>query len=156
MKYIMPRKTEIETGMYRHASLEHLPEWNSVMGLQFENLVVNNAMDLVPCIGIGNATVESAAPYSNVRRLRSGGFDGGCQIDLLVQTPRTAYVVEVKRKRFIDSDIEDEVRKKISRLPLRTGMSVRPVLVYAGELAKSVEASGYFDAIIPARKLLGL
>ena len=39
LKYVMPRKTEIETGTYRHSSLEHLPEWNAVMGLQFENLV---------------------------------------------------------------------------------------------------------------------
>ena len=32
----------------------------------------------------------------------------------------------------------------------------RPVLVYAGELAKSVEADGFFDTIIPARRLLGM
>lgn len=156
MKYVMPRKTEIELGTYRHASIEHLPEWNTVMGLQFENLVVNNAMEIVSLMGIGNATVESAAPYANARKPRCGGLGGGCQIDLLIQTPRTAYVVEVKRRNYIDSGIEEEVRRKISRMPIRAGMSVRPVLVYAGELAKSVEADGYFDAIIPARKLLGL
>jgi len=154
LKYVMPRKTEIETGTYRHASLEHLPEWNVVMGLQFENLVVNNAMDIVPLIGVGNATVESAAPYSNSRKKRNGE-PNGCQIDLLVQTPKTAYVVEVKRKNFIDSSIEDEVRRKLDRLPVRPGMTIRPVLVYAGELSKSVEADGYFDALIPAGKLLG-
>jgi len=78
------------------------------------------------------------------------------QIDLLVQTPKTAYVVEVKRKNYIDTEIEAEVGMKIKRLPMRPGMTVRPVLVYAGELSKSVEADGYFDAIIPARRLLGL
>jgi hypothetical protein len=35
-------------------------------------------------------------------------------------------------------------------------MTVRPVLVYAGELSKTVEADGYFDAIVPARKLFGM
>ena len=64
--------------------------------------------------------------------------------------------IEVKRKNFIDSGIEEDVRQKIKRLPVRPGVTVRPVLVYAGELAKSVEADGYFDAIIPARKLIGL
>ena len=155
LKYVMPRKTEIETGTYRHSSLEHLPEWNAVMGLQFENLIVNNAMDVASCIGMGNATIESAAPYSNSRKGR-GGNSAGCQIDLLVQTPKTAYVVEVKRKNYIDTEIEAEVGMKIKRLPMRPGMTVRPVLVYAGELSKSVEADGYFDAIIPARRLLGL
>lgn len=155
LKYVKPHKIEIETGTYRHASLEHLPEWNAVMGLQFENLVVNNAMDVAAFIGTGNATIESAAPYANSRKSRKGG-NRGCQIDLLVQTPKTAYVVEVKRKNFIDSGIEEDVRQKIKRLPVRPGMTVRPVLVYAGELAKSVEADGYFDAIIPARKLIGL
>jgi hypothetical protein len=73
-----------------------------------------------------------------------------------VQTPKTAYVIEVKRKNFIDSGIEEEVRQKMKRLPIRAGMTVRPVLVYAGELSKSVEADGYFDAIVPARKLFGV
>ena len=42
------------------------------------------------------------------------------------------------------------------RLPLRRGLSVRIALVYDGELAPSVEASGYFDAIVSSRDLLGL
>lgn len=67
-----------------------------------------------------------------------------------------AYVVEVKRKDLIDASVEDEVRQIIKRLPLRPGMAVRPVLVYAEELAKAVEADGYFAAIIPARKPLRL
>ena len=155
LKYVMPHKSEIETGTYRHASLEHLPEWNAVMGLQFENLVINNAMDVAACIGMGNATIVSAAPYSNSQKGRNGKA-AGCQIDLLVQTPKTAYVVEVKRKNFIDSGIEEEVRQKMKRLPIRAGMTVRPVLVYAGELSKSVEADGYFDALVPARRLFGM
>ena len=53
------------------------------------------------------------------------------------------------------SEIEAEVRDKVKRLPLREGMSVRPVLVYEGELAPVVSGRGYFDSIIPAWKLLG-
>ena len=154
LKYVAPRKMQIEMGSYRFASIAALTDWNIVMGLQFENLVVNNAMSLLPFLHIGNAVVESAAPYRNTRRGSDAG--NGCQIDLLIQTPRTAYVVEIKRRREIGTEVIDEVERKIKRLPLRKGMSSRPVLVFDGELHPAVEASGYFDAVIPFRQLLGL
>ena len=64
--------------------------------------------------------------------------------------------MEVKRKRNIGPAVEDEVRRKIRLLPVKNGKSKRSVLVYDGEIAKSIEADGYFDALIPARRLLGL
>ena len=73
----------------------------------------------------------------------------------LIQTPRTAYVVEVKRRREIGPEVIEEVERKIKRLPLRKGMTPRPVLVYDGELHPAVEATGFFDAVVPACKLLG-
>ena len=123
--------------------------------LQFENLVVNNAMSLIPHLHLGNSIVESAAPYRNART-GSRGKKAGCQIDLLIQTARTAYVVEIKRQREIGPEIEADVQRKIDNLPLRAGMTPRPVLVYDGHLSPSVEGSGYFDAIIPVGRLLGL
>ena len=36
------------------------------------------------------------------------------------------------------------------------GVSVRTALVYEGELAPVVRGNGYFDAIVPASRLLGL
>ena len=155
LKYIEPRKGMIKRGAYRFVSLSALPDWNAVMGLQFENLVVNNAMEVVPFLGVGNSTVESAAPYRNVRSDRNG-VRKGCQIDLLVQTPKTAYVVEVKRKGEIGLEIESEVMERMKRLPLRKGMSKRPVLVYDGYLDPAVEASGFFSAIVSGRRLLGI
>lgn len=153
LKYVAPHRQEIERGAYSFVSIEQLPGWNSIMGLQFENLIVNNAMQIIPLLGIGNAIVESAAPYRNNKRIK-GDDVRGCQIDLLVQTARTAYVVEIKRKRFIGEEIENEVEEKIRRIPLRKGMNVRPVLVYDGELSPQVEGTGYFDAIINAGQLL--
>ena len=153
LKYVAPRKLQIEMGSYNFVSLSALPDWNTVMGLQFENLIVNNAMSLLPFLHVGNVIVESAAPYRNVRK--ETGTGSGCQIDLLIQTPRTAYVVEVKRRREIGPEVIDEVERKIKRLPLRKGMTARPVLVYDGELHPAVEATGFFDAVVPARKLLG-
>ena len=155
LKYLAPHKHEITLGTYQYLSVENLPEWQTVMGLQFENLVVNNAMLLIPHLHIGGAIVESAAPYRNMRN-GVAGKKAGCQIDLLIQTARTAYVIEIKRQKEIGPEIEDEVRRKIARLPLRSGVTPRPVLVYDGSLAPSVEGTGFFDAIIPVRKLLGI
>ena len=155
LKYVEPNRRAIARGAFRFASLSSLPGWDSIMGLAFENLIVNNAMDLAPMLGIGNATIVSAAPYRHVRRGRDGS-DRGCQVDLLVQTPRAAYVVEVKRKARIGREIEDEMETRLKRLPLRKGVSARPVLVFDGELDPVVEGDGFFDAVIPASKLLGL
>ena len=50
----------------------------------------------------------------------------------------------------------EESREKVARLPLRRGMSVRTVLVYAGELSPVVPDSDFFDFIIPAQRLFGV
>ena len=155
LRYIAPQRTEIKSGAFKFSSVSMLPGWNAMLGLQFENLVVNNVRSLIPLLGIGSNIVLSAAPYRNVRKDANGNA-GGLQIDLLVQTARTAYVVEIKRKRYIDEGIEAEVERKIDRLPLRKGVSARAVLVYDGELDPVVEGNGFFDAIIPASRLLGL
>ncbi len=150
LKYIEPHIVEIEDGSYRFTSLEALPDWHATMGLQFENLIVNHFREIIPHLHIGNSIVVSAAPYRNLRNSRGGG----CQIDLLIQTARTAYVVETKRQFEIGRTVEDQVAREMKRLHIRPDMSVRPVLVYLGKLDASVEGDGFFDAIIPAQKLL--
>ena len=76
------------------------------------------------------------------------------QIDLLMQTARAAYIIEIKRQNRIGREIEAQLEEKMKRFHARKGMSVRPVLVYAGELSREVEGDGFFDAIIPAERLL--
>ena len=151
LRCVEPRKNEIAAGGYRFASVEQLPGWDGIMGLAFENLVVNNWKELLPLMGVGSAIVESAAPY----RRCSPESGKGVQIDLLVQTPRTAYAVEIKRKKRIGREVEVEMERKIGRLKVRKGVSVRPVLVYDGELDPQLAGSGYFAAIVDASRLLG-
>ena len=153
LKYIEPEKTAIDKGAFELGSLDRLDGWDSVMGLAFENLVLNNVRDLIVPLGFGSALVMSAAPYS---RAASRSGERGVQADLLVQTRRSMCVVEVKRQREIGRDVIDEVEEKVKRIPHREGMSVRTALVYDGHLAPIVEADGYFDAVIPFRTLLGI
>ena len=151
LRCVEPRKSEIAMGGFRFASVEQLTGWDSIMGLAFENLVVNNWTELLPLMGVGSAIVESAAPY----RRYSSEAGKGVQIDLLVQTPRTVYAVEIKRKNRIGREVEEDVEQKLKRLKVRRGISIRPVLVYDGELEPQLSGSGYFAATIRAERLLG-
>ncbi len=151
LKYIEPAKDVIDGGTFSFGSLESLDGWESVMGLAFENLVVGNVRELVQPLGLGAVHLLSAAPYSR----RKGAFPG-VQIDLLLQARRMICVVEIKRRREIGREVIDEVAEKVKRLPRRDGVSVRTALVYEGHLAPIVEADGYFDAVIPFRRLLNL
>ena len=154
LKYIEPEKNVIDKGQYELGSLDQLEGWDGVKGLAFENLVVNNCAALRPLLGIGKATITSIAPYR-----RAGSRDGtrsGLQVDLLLQTRRAVYLIEVKRKREIGREVIREMEEKVRLLPKRPGVSVRTALVYEGNLAPIVEADGYFDAIVPFRRLLGV
>ena len=151
LRYILPRKESIANGFYKYIPLERLPGWDAIMGLQFENLVLNNIPSLAPHIGLMGKSVLSSAPY-----FRSGRKTGmGVQIDYLVQLPKCTYVIEIKRKRRITSVIEDEMQEKLNRLKLPRNRSVKLALVYAGELDLSVEEDGFFDYLVPAELLLG-
>ena len=152
LRYIEPRTAEIKAGLVQAAPLETLPGWDAVLGLQFENLVLNQVTELLPLVGLGGLPVLSAAPW----RTRGKGKGAGVQIDLLVQTRKSVCVVEIKRRRRICEEVEAEVARKVRALHVRPGVSVRTALVYEGELAPVVRGNGYFDAIVPASRLLGL
>ena len=141
LKYIEPHLADIKSGRYEFESLSELPGWQTIMGLQFENLVLNRVMDFKDALHLAGATVRSAAPY------RTGGTNA-VQVDLLVQTDEVMYVVEIKRRKLIKADIVDEVKEKIGKIRRPSRISVRKAIIFDGELAPVVRRTGYFDAII--------
>lgn len=149
LRYVADRAPEIAAGAFGFTSVELLPGWNSIMGLQFENLVLNNLPVLLKRMGLQGKLVVSAAPYRCFRSAR-----GGVQIDLLVQTETTAYIVELKRKNVLGREIIEELREKTRRLPVRKGLSVRTVLVYEGELTKGLAASDAIDILVSVEDLM--
>ena len=151
LKCIQPAAKTIDAGTFRYSRLARFEEWNAVKGFAFENLIVNHYGELLPYLHLGESHVYSAAPYR-----KNGSKGKGLQIDLLIQTRRSQCVVEIKRKNTIGRGIVDEVAEKIRRLKHAPDSSVRAALVYEGELAETVPADGYFDAIIPFRRLLGM
>ena len=150
LKFIQPRREAIRQGLYRFADLESLPGWNSILGLQFENLVVNNLASLCRELGLGRKLVTSAAPYTR----RKSAACPGLQIDLLIQTPKSVYVIEVKRCNRIETSIEKEIEKKVSLLGIGSGKSIRTALVYDGKLSPEVEENGFIDFLIPFNRLM--
>ena len=83
LRYIEPHEEAIRKGQFAFTSLESLPGWDAVLGLQFENLVLNDAMALVPFLRLGGVPILSAAPF----RFPGTKKEPGRQIDLLLQTP---------------------------------------------------------------------
>lgn len=120
------------------------------MGLQFENLVLNNLPSVLSALGLAGRPILSAAPYRCVRTDRGGGV----QVDLLVQTAAMATIVEIKRRQELGLDVASELRQKVARLPARKGVSVRTALVYAGEASAGLQTSDAVDKLIPVERLL--
>ena len=155
LKCIEPHKGIIDDGAYTITSLRELEGWDSVMGLAFENLVANNYRHLLPHLHLEGLAITSAGPY--LRRAAKGPRGRkGCQIDLLIQTRRAICIVEAKRKKEIGRDIIDEVDRKVRAIGHPAGTSVRTALVYDGELSPVAATDGYFDAIVPFSRLLGM
>ena len=154
LKYVEPAKDTIDSGSFAFIGMDQLAGWGSVEGLQFENLVINNYRDILPFLHLDKTLLLSAAPYRRVASAKSR--KKGVQIDLLLQTRMSFCLVEIKRRLQIGREVMDEMREKVRRFSPPKGVSVRTALIYDGELAPSVEADGYFDAIVPARRLLGL
>ena len=59
-----------------------------------------------------------------------------------------------RRRREIGAEVMDEMRRKVERLKVAHGISVRTALVYDGRISPLIEAEKGFDILIPASRLL--
>ena len=148
-RYIEPDRQSISRGLYRLSSVEQLSGWKTVLGLQLETLVLNHLPEVLPKLGLERSLVLSAAPFFKKER---GGE--GLQIDLLIQTKRTALVVEIKRREQIGIGVVDEIAEKVRKLRKLTGLSIRTALIYEGKLHPRVEAEHGIDYVIPMAGLI--
>jgi uncharacterized protein len=93
LRYILNNLDKIERGTYELRSLGSLPEWGTIMGLQFENLVLNSRRTLHEILAIDPHDIVNENPYCQRRTQRKAG----CQIDYLVQTRfGTLYICEAR------------------------------------------------------------
>lgn len=146
LRYIEPNKDRIYKNLFESKSFMHLPGWESVMGLQFENLVMNNLKKLCEILRIDISDISNAGPFFQRKTQRMKG----CQIDLLIQTKHsTLYVCEIKfRSSEVKSPIIEEMEKKIESLSAPKGMSVRPVLIHVNGVSQTIRESDVFNDIV--------
>lgn len=152
LKYIAPNRSKIEKETFSPPLLTKLPNWESIMGLQFENLVVHNCKSLWKMIGISAEEVVMDGPFFQNPTKRQSG----CQIDYMIQTRfHTLYVCEIKfSKNPIGNKIIEEMEEKRKRLKIPRFCSIRPVLVHVNGVEESVLDAGYFDKVIDFGQLL--
>ena len=122
------------------------------MGLQLENLILNNLPRIIDLLHIPPQEIISAGPYLQTETTHRQK----CQIDLLIQTKyNQLYVCEVKfAKGAVAEKVVEEVQEKISRLERPKGYSCRPVLFHVNGVEDSLLESDYFSQIIDFGELL--
>lgn len=150
LRYIEPNKDRIIKGIFESKSFMHFPGWESVIGLQFENLVVNNLKTLCKILRIDLLEVIHAGPFFQ----RSTQRQKGCQIDLMIQTRyNTLYLCEIKFSMSqIQGFVVEEMKKKIQNLSMPKRFSVRPVLVHVNGVSQAVRESEIFNDIVDFSK----
>lgn len=146
LRYILPNKARIEKGR-----ILSTPAWHAIMGLQFENLVMNNFHLLDSALNISSEEVI----YNNPFFQKPTKTQRGCQIDYLIQTRfNTLYVCEIKFSTLpITSEVITDVQEKINRLKIPRGFSIRPVLIHVNGVSNAVIESDFFAYILDFTKL---
>jgi len=146
LKYILPNQHKIEADDYTDIALTALPNWSSIMGLQVENIVLNNRRLIKKALGLSQQEIICDNPF--IQRATQRKI--GCQIDYLIQTRfNTIYVCEIKYSRDpIQKTVIDDVQRKIDALNIKRNFSVRPVLIHCHQVSETVVESQFFSHII--------
>lgn len=152
MKYVIRNEQRILLGNFNDISMSSLPEWNAVMGLQFENLVLKNRAKIQEHLGIKPQDIISDNPFFQ----RKTATHKGCQIDYLIQTRfNTLFVCEIKfSSKEIKPDIIDAMQMKSENLVVPKGFACLPVLIHISGVDDAVVDKGYFTEIIDFSNLL--
>lgn len=146
LKHIKKNINKILQGNFANISIYSLPGWDTISGLQFENLLLKNNSMLLDKIGINTNDIIAENPYIQQKTSKKQK----CQIDYMIQTKtKNLYICEFKfRKSRISTDVIEDVKEKISKLQIPIGFGIVPILFYVGDLSEKVIDSEFFYKII--------
>jgi AAA+ ATPase superfamily predicted ATPase len=151
LKYIEPNKAKIKQGLFSFQSLSKLLAWDTILGFQFETLIINRIPDLIKPLGIEHEQILSAGPYFQTKTARTSPV----QVDLLIHCkPRIIFLCEIKFREQITKSVLTEVKRKQELLKTPKNTAIRPVLIYSGELDPAVKDEDYFDRVLNVAELL--
>ena len=152
LKYILPKYEQIKQGTFQIQGVDALSGWSTILGLQFESLILANQSLLFSQLDIAPETVLHSGPFfQQVTKEKQG-----CQIDLLIQTKhKTLYLCEIKFSQSpIGMSVVKEVQQKIEKISIPRLFSIRPVLIHVNGVTDEVRESELFDAVIDFHSLL--
>ena len=152
LKLIEPRRNKIDLGGFKDITLSQLSGFDTHIGLQIEQLLLQNRPLLLKAIGISVNDVVSDGPY----RQSKTTTQRGCQIDYLVQTfTNNLFICEFKfKRRELGIDIIDQMKEKIKALKVPRGFATVPVLFHIAGVSSPVATNGYFYRIIDITEFL--
>ena len=145
LKYIEPNKGKIENGHFNNKALSSLSGFDSIMGLQFENLVLNNRNLIINLLNINQTDIVNDNPYFQRPQVRMKG----CQIDYLIQLKSNIlYACEIKfSRKEVGPQIIKEMKQKLENFVLPRGFAIIPVLIHVNGVSDFVKDSDYFYLI---------
>lgn len=152
LKYIEPNQHKIEGKHFDNQPLSALPGFESIMGLQFENMVLNNRDFIWKKLHIYPSDIVTNNPYFQRPQLRKKG----CQIDYLIQTrTNVLYACEIKFSRQeIKTEVISQMQQKIAQFYLPRGFSIMPVLIHVNGVNEAILDQQYFTHLIDFTEIL--
>lgn len=152
LKYMAPNRSKIERDSFRNVSLFSIPSWEAMIGLQFENLVLNNRDLVLRELGIRPEEVVYDNPFFQKKNAKKHG----CQVDYLIQTRfGNLFACEVKFSRNpISFSVVQEMQTRLNALQTPHGFAKLPVLIHVNGVTSEIEESGFFSHIIDFSNLL--
>ncbi len=146
LKYIDKYLGRIELDEYALKSITTLPAWETIMGLQFENLVLKNRHLIKNYLNLSPDEIISDNPFFQRKTNRYSG----CQIDYLIQSKyNILYICEIKFSKYpINIQVIKEVQAKMSALYYPKGFSLRPVLIHVNGVEDRLVDEDFFSHII--------
>jgi AAA+ ATPase superfamily predicted ATPase len=151
-RYMENKSEQIKQGSYDDTSIDTLPGFESMLGLQFENVILSNRLLIHNALNLSAHEIVVSNPYFQRRNSKQEG----CQVDYLIQTKfKTLYFCEIKFTRNkINKTVIAEMKEKLKKIKLPNGYSARTVLIHLGEVSSGVLDAEFFASIIDVEKLL--
>jgi len=148
LKCLQPHKEKIEQrGMTSSfLTLMDLPSWPGILGLQFENLVLQNREVLWEALGYSARDIVSDNPFFQKKNTKQPG----CQIDYLIQTRHHNLIVcEIKfSKNVLGLEVAEEIKSKMKAFKRPKSFACFPVLIEVSGVQDSVLDSQVFMKIL--------
>lgn len=152
LNYILPQKQAIESRLFDNSSMGRLPTYEGIIGLQFENLILNNRELIWNRLNLPKEDILCEGPFFQRTTQRTQG----CQVDYMIQTKyNVLFICEIKyTKRPLSKDIIQEVEAKAAKVRAPKHYSKRIVLIHVHDEPEYIQGETYHWTVINALSFL--